>query len=542
MIEAPETIEVSETGETISPAATEKMQEIRVETHDPTAQIVVVNDKFQPVIKAAGSAVGRLPQGIYKVRVRRGASSLGFEDRLVVLDRDQTVSIDPPQLASAAPIGGSQANDAHVAAREWLDAVVHVSLGEGSKIALLARYDAPAQGDQPLIHPFSGLQLLRDDGSSLLVDLRRAMPKPYVPDNKEPIAICGIKVDPGTYTLSHGLASGQQLAQSIVATKGWQTTLSLRRSLQDISPANKLFVRCPIMALLMRRLATPVSAEPAPIRAAKDGPIDEDELVEVSRQGLADGLQWLSDHLYDLLLKDFENPLLGIIGGLLLDLEREALGPKFRAEHGALFDQAVRKLRKMIGRDHPDVEALSFRCQESALAHRGSINAAPMFGRSWRIILEAASNRHKLVPLDLWKRTMAAGSMPPYLVWSMQTSAKEKQLRNLRKLAAESLSSRIVEPWPQPSPIAERAPSASIESAPPAAIEPGRSASMAPEAWTKRRSRQEIALDLRVPVNALLQLVAPSKDAGKAMGPAAGKDAAEPRTAKKVGTKGKSAR
>jgi hypothetical protein len=296
------------------------------------------------------------------------------------------------------------------------------------------------------------------------------------------------------------------------------------------------------MALLMRRLATPVSAEPAPIRVAKDGRIDEDELVEVSRQGLADGLQWLSDHLYNLLLKDFENPLLGIIGGLLLDLEREALGPKFREEHGALFDQAVGKLRKMIGRDHPDVEALSFRCQDPALAHRGSINAAPMFSRSWRIILEAASSRYKLVPLDLWKRTMAAGTMPPYLVWSMQNSAKQKRLRNLRKVAAELLSSRFVERWPQPSPIAERAPSASIESAPSAAIEPGRSGSMAPEARTKRRSRQEIALDLRVPANALLQLIAPSKgDAGKAIGPAAGKAAAEARTAKKVGSKRKSA-
>jgi hypothetical protein len=201
----------------------------------------------------------------------------------------------------------------------------------------------------------------------------------------------------------------------------------------------------------------------------------------------------------------------------------------------------VRKLRKMIGRDHPDVEALSFRCQDPTLAHRGSINAAPMFNRSWRIILEAASSRHKLMPLDLWKRTMAAGTMPPYLMWSMQNSAKEKRLRNLRKAAAEHLSSRFVEIWPQPSPIAERTPSASIESAPSAAVEPDRSASMAPEPRTKKSSRHEIALDLRVPANVLLHLIAPSKGAGKAIGLAAGKAAAKARTAKKVGSKRKSA-
>src|SRR5258707_421589 len=91
------TIEVSERGDAIASPVTGSTHELTVLTNDPTARIVVIDERFNAVDKAAGSLVKRLPTGFYKVRVQRGASSIGFEDKLVLLDRDRTVSIEPPR-------------------------------------------------------------------------------------------------------------------------------------------------------------------------------------------------------------------------------------------------------------------------------------------------------------------------------------------------------------------------------------------------------------------------------------------------------------
>ncbi len=513
------TIKVSERGDVITSSATDSLHELTVLTRDPTARIVVIDEKFNAVDKGAGSLVKRLPAGFYKVRVQRGASSLGFEDKLVVLDRDRTVVIDPPAFVSPAPIGGSGVNDAHVAAREWLDAVTHLNIGKGAKIAFLARYAAPAQGSRSLIHPFCGLELLRADGQRL-VDLVSAMPTPYVPATKDPISICGIQVDPGAYILRHSLADGRQLAQSIIATKGWQITINIRRAEQDADPKQRTFAQVGYLAFLTRRLVNDQSAAAAVIRDSQDGPIDEDKLIDVARQSLADSTRLLSGNLYDLYLRNFENPLIGIFGGLLLDLERETLGDKFAPERAALFDEVVNKLRSMVGHQHPDVEALSFRCVDAA-AHRGGISAQPMFYSSWRIILQAAATRPGLVPLEIWKKSLAAGAMPPYLIW-LEGAARQSRLRQLTKEAADlslrrvpviedrAQSPELEKPASgQPSPASESVEGPS--STPLAGLATRSTGAMGQAATSprkKRLSQEHIALRMHVPANALFQLLA----------------------------------
>jgi hypothetical protein len=526
----PQAIDVFEHGDPISPSEAGSMHELSVQTHDPTAQIVVLDDRFKAAIKAAGSVAKTLPAGIYKVRVRRGASSIGFEDRLVVLDRDRIVSIEPPPLSSPAPIGGTGATEAHVAAREWLDGVVHVRPGKGSKVALLARYAARKKGENPLLHPFRGLQLLGADGR-LLVDLEKIAPKPHVPDTEDPISICGIAVDPGAYILRHRLANGRELRQSVIASSGWQITINVRRTQEDVKIGEKLFIGAGYMALLMRRLIDGQSAQPSVMLESKDGPIDEDQLVDIARQGLADGAQLLSGNLYDLLLRDFDNPLAGIFGGLLLDLERDAMGKDFALDHAKLFDEAVPKLRKMVGPEHPDVEALSFRCPNVSLGHRGPIKVRPMFHRSWRMILEAASNQRNLVPLDLWESTTASGTMPPYLIWSARTAAKRASLRHLRGAAAHRFAQRIVRvnspaPEERAEPRATTAPEGFEAIRPPkvdtgvtstpsrregAKVAPAGAASPLLQSKAGRLSRVEIALEIGVPANALQHLLSLTK-------------------------------
>jgi hypothetical protein len=510
----PGEVEIAERGEAIYQPDGEAMHELRVETEDPTTQIVVLDDRFNAVADAAGSIAVKLAAGLYKIRVQRGASSIGFEDRLVVLDRDTSVSVKPPQLSSPAPIGGTRATDAHVAAREWLDGVVHVRRGEGSKIALLARYAAPKQPGTRLLHPFHGLQLLRADGR-LIVDLEDAAPKFYVPKTAAPISLCGIAVNPGAYILRHRLSKGRTFAQSLIATAGWQITMNIRRSQQDVDIKTKLFAGPGYVAPLVRRLINNQCADQAPMHNSKDGPIDEDQLVDIARQALADGAQMLSGNLYDLLLRDFENPLVGIFGCLLLDLEREATGAKFSPEHAAFFDVAVTKLRKMVGREHPDVEALSFLCQNPRLAHRGAIDARPMFHRSWRILLRAASKQTNLVPLELWKRTAASGTMPPYLIWSVEASVRRGSLRRLRQAASDRSTERVHAPMAMLEGASNVPPAGDIRVTSPPSESiwlQARSAAPPPvpaaqKTKTTKIWREELALEMGLPANVVRHLI-----------------------------------
>lgn len=478
-------IEVFEQGEVVAPLeSTSNSYRLRVETHDPTAQIIVFDDRFEAQGTDAGTFAATLRAGIYKVRIRRGASSMGFEDRVVVLDRDRDLLIDPPKLFSPAPFGGTQASSAHVAAREWLDAVVNVQLGKGAKIALLARY-APRQERDPPLHPFHGVKLHGADGQ-LLVDLEQVAPRPHVPDTNDPISICGIAVAPGAYVLHHELANGRMLSQSVIASEGWQITFNIRRSQQDMTIDGKEFAGAGYIAVLMRRLIDDQSARPAAMIRSGNGYISEDQLVDVARQGFTDGNQLLGGDLYDLLLRNVENPLAGIFGGLLLETERQARGEKFDQDHAKLFDSVVRKLRTMVGGEHPDVEALSFRCQEERLVHTGPITARPMFHRCWRLILEAAASRRDLVPLDLWKSIVASGSMPPYFIWFTGTDAQSARLQHFRVAAAQFSTT------PQ---------AGGVEAA------RAQAHSIAPDVSSAVLSQSEMASELGLPVNALADLL-----------------------------------
>src|SRR5215207_10872411 len=69
---------------------------LSVSTSEPSTRIVVVDDRFGARGTGTGSLTLSLEPGLYKVRIQRGASSLGFVDRFVVLDRDLAVSLQPP--------------------------------------------------------------------------------------------------------------------------------------------------------------------------------------------------------------------------------------------------------------------------------------------------------------------------------------------------------------------------------------------------------------------------------------------------------------
>jgi hypothetical protein len=105
----------------------------------------------------------------------------------------------------------------------------------------------------------------------------------------------------------------------------------------------------------------------------------------------------------------------GIIGCHLLLRAMATDGSGFDPQR---YDEAVRRLRALVGTDHPDVEALSLRCADPALRTGRHLVHPPMFADGWRLLIEASYNRPELVPPELGRRVQAASRLGPLLVWA----------------------------------------------------------------------------------------------------------------------------
>ena len=108
---------------------------------------------------------------------------------------------------------------------------------------------------------------------------------------------------------------------------------------------------------------------------------------EKARVALADERPLLSAELSRLILEKFDNPLAGIIGGHLLLIGYERPGSPWLD----LLNEVVTNLRDLVGFEHPDVEALSLACPDLKLRTELPLRAAPMFERSWRMMLDFRS-------------------------------------------------------------------------------------------------------------------------------------------------------
>lgn len=78
-------------------------------------------------------------------------------------------------------------------------------------------------------------------------------------------------------------------------------------------------------------------------------------------------------------------------------------------------DTAVTNLRELVGRDHPDVEALSLRCANAQLRAARPVTMPPTFSHSWQLVTEASYEWPELVPIELWQRVHAAVSIGAFL-------------------------------------------------------------------------------------------------------------------------------
>jgi hypothetical protein len=161
--------------------------------------------------------------------------------------------------------------------------------------------------------------------------------------------------------------------------------------------------------------------------ASSDCTDDDYKVMEVARTALADERKVLNAELSDLLFDKIPNPMAPLVGGHLLLVERD----RDPTRDISALDRVVKRLQSELGKQHPDVVALSLACPDTSLRPTRPITAPPMFQRSWNILMAASQRRPTLVPEAVWARAHALAALPPFLIWTIDESIKAENRRDL---------------------------------------------------------------------------------------------------------------
>jgi hypothetical protein len=198
------------------------------------------------------------------------------------------------------------------------------------------------------------------------------------------------------------------LEQSLILSKGWGLEAHMLRNVDaETHQLNSLTS----ISIHMHRLD----------QASRNA--DEDTLTEACRLALVDQRQFLNNEMKDKLFKENGNPLLAIIGAHLLIIDNLNRGTGLSE-----LNTIVPNLRRQLGDEHPDVEAISLCCTDESLRTIKTVRIPPMFERSWRLLIDAKA---KLITRSLAERALAKSSSRPYLVWSTDESIKDRSMNAL---------------------------------------------------------------------------------------------------------------
>jgi hypothetical protein len=480
------TVEVKEEGKEVVPPAENAMLDLEVETGDPNAEIFVIDSRFSLADSGAARLSAKLPFGIFKVKTRVGR---GVQHRVILLDEGRP-PIDPRTVASlpatVPPLGGTAAtHEAHIgAARDAVEDIRKLKIqGNRSALLVMARTWTGKQARDVGSRPWEGVRVV-DAAGRTIADLAESGSR--VSDG-DPFATYTCPIEPGTYFLRQELPPavapegppGKEVVieQSLVASPGWALEVYILR--RAGSQQQEADIR-PRVSVMLRSLGGHPECSD-----------EEYRVIEVARTALADERQVLNTDLANLLFDKIPNPMARLVGGHLLLVERE----RDPTRDISALDGIVRRLQSELGKQHPDVVALSLMCPDTSLRTTRPITAPPMFQRSWNILIEAAQRRSTLVPEAVWARAHALAALPPFLIWTIDESIKAEHRRDLaRSILGDAAGTVEEEAISEPVAMAQ------------AMLDPGSKAR--PASRNSMKFARQRAARLQVPASALASLLA----------------------------------
>jgi hypothetical protein len=374
----------------------------QVNAADTETEIFVMDGDLRLVDRGVGSLTTKpLDRGIYKVKA---CTASAIQEQYVVLkEPGLVVTIGLMAFASPAPLSDTtRTHEYHMHSAQVQSLNVHASHGAGSSIFVFAREwtkDDPDLQAIKSLNPLRGINLLTADGAPLEAIETSAVTDSSMPD---PWAACNVVLTPGPYRLSLQLPTGDRQELMVFAAAGWQTQIFL---LQRTSGQTRI-ADLPKAAIYMAHQA--------------DGFLPSDRQtrqVELARLGLSHQRKVLSSDITSMLRQKFDNPMLGILAGHLLDMSPEP----------DLLAIVVQNLRIVFQTPHPDVEALALAAGMPVLP----CSYAPMLRRSWELISRAASQPKGLPPLPaVLQFTDRIWGEEPWLIRSV-LSADDNSLRDM---------------------------------------------------------------------------------------------------------------
>lgn len=426
-------VQVNGQGAPVAPASPDDNFVLTVNPNQPAAEIFLIDQTLKKQAQSRRILTAGFPFGVYKLKIRVGHT---VTESVILLDQDLDFSTvqegfegDSPALAdpvadlsvasaavkSAAPLPGTALT--HAAQRRALEAWTSGlplpesgSARRAAAIRLMARVWSGQNATLRDVRPWQGTELL--DSADQVVrafnDLQEQSidGDPYVEDQ--------IPVAPGTYFIRYPHERDRILAGAITVPRGWTVELFLLA----LAPGKTVDIRFNRMTVLMRRVGDNQRNVPF------------EQTLESARIAMVNERRVLNRELEDILVRNFQNPIAGILGGhLLLQEERRRPSPSSKL---SLLDDLVANLRAMVGDEHPDVEALSLHCPTPALRARKPFQQPPLFARSWEVIVEASQTQPELLPIELWKRVRAVVPVSGYFVWGCDEKSKEARTRQLK--------------------------------------------------------------------------------------------------------------
>ncbi|MCX6361981.1 MAG: hypothetical protein NT029_19450 [Armatimonadetes bacterium] len=346
---------------------------LRVTAAEEATEIFVIDSSLSRVASGMGSLDVQVRPGIYKVRLRSGAS---MEDTLVEVQEGDgaTVAARPIAFQSAAPLPGTlTTHEPHQAA--WARAADPPSLhwGSGASLFVMVRDPSIVRGKESRTEPWAGITVQDAEGRTL-----GAMDKEGERMQEVGVGWLHAEADPGMHLIcvDTGLSGVQCMAVHLCP--GWQTqvilsTASVRRS----APAGEGDADAAPKQRSVRRAALTEAAIYYGRPGGARDPAQSQELLrltELVRQGLAQGRptaplaevksgRWITT----------DNPMLALLTAYV-----EAAKPKPDA-------RLLRSLAKELAAElpgHPDVLALQVLAGGGIAPKRKGVSAIP-YASGW---------------------------------------------------------------------------------------------------------------------------------------------------------------
>lgn len=387
---------------------------VRIEAALPTTQIEIFDATFRrlPLVANAGVVEQRLDPGVYKVFFGEAGASIATN---VVVSAGEVAVVRQPEplaFASPVPIPGTttwRAWHETGVALAWSDPPLAHAAGEAEVFIFVRDLGCrgrdgrwPDRDQYEAGDPMSGLRLC-SGSSDLVLDL--GDPDSHWAAHSDHCAGARIRLTAGFWRLQAS-GGGGVTEMALIACKGWTTHAYF---LAQRLPDGSFKIDMSQATLAMTRIGG----------AALDS-WTSFRLRETALAAVRAGYPLRGPDPLRALCREFEDPLLGIVGAHFLLMEQ-------REPDMDTFDDVVRRLEDFVGNGdpggHPDILALHARSRLPKRSLRFS--NPPLFSWTWRLMLRLARDHPEWIPPSSAVCTIAPAILHsnPWLMWSPRLAA-----------------------------------------------------------------------------------------------------------------------